>query len=232
VPISLDGQFADKRLPHPHSSERNEIMQRNHQASALVILFLTLSVPASSQAPARAQGPSSLPATDSAPSSGLRAEILKNLAVLEDHYTRLAEAVPAAKYSWRPADGVRSIGEVYLHASFANYNLPRYIGTEPPAGLDLARLEKSTTDRARIVERLKHSFAHLREAIERVGEGDLDKTVKWVDDTQITYRGVMIVILEHLGEHLGQSIAYARMNGVVPPWTAEMLRQQQSKPKR
>jgi uncharacterized damage-inducible protein DinB len=207
-------------------------MQRNHKMSAMVVLLLPLSVPTLAQGTIRAQGSSSLPATGSAISPGFRAEILKNLAVLEDHYIRLAEAVPAAKYSWRPGDGVRSISEVYLHASFANYNLPRYIGTEPPAGLDLGRLEKSTTDKAKIVERLKHSFAHLRGAIERAGDGELDKEVKWVDNTDITHRGVMIVILEHLGEHFGQSVAYARMNGIVPPWTEEMLRQQQSKPKR
>jgi hypothetical protein len=184
-------------------------MQRTHQANGLTILLLALSPPA----------------PPSAPSSGIRAEILKNLAVLEDHYLQLAAAVPVAKYSWRPGDGVRSISEVYLHASFANYNLPRYIGTEPPPGLDLGRLEKSTTDKAKIVERLKQSFAHLRLAIERVADADLDKTVKWVDNTDITYRGVMIVILEHLGEHFGQSVAYARVNRVVPPWTEEMLRQ-------
>jgi uncharacterized damage-inducible protein DinB len=38
---------------------------------------------------------------------------------------------------------------------------------------------------------------------------------------------VMIFILRHLGEHLGQSIAYARMNGVVPPWTEEQQQRQQ-----
>jgi uncharacterized damage-inducible protein DinB len=172
----------------------------------------------------------SLPAASPAPPSGVRAEILQNLAVLENHYLQLAGAVPAAKYTWRPGDGVRSIGEVYLHASFANYNLPRYIGTNPPAGLDLGALEKSTTDKAKIVERLRHSFANLRTAIEKVGDGDLDKKVKWVDNTDITYRGVMIIILEHLGEHFGQSVAYARVNGVVPPWTEEMMRQQ-PKPK-
>jgi len=185
------------------------------QATAFAILLLTLS-------PFTASSP---------PSTGVRAEILQNLAVLEDHYLQLAGAVPAAKYSWRPGEGVRSISEVYLHASFANYNLPRYIGTDPPAGLDLGRLEKSTTDKAKIVERLKQSFANLRMAIERVGDGDLDKKVKWVDNTDITYRGVMIIILEHLGEHFGQSVAYARVNGVVPPWTEEMMRQQQAKPK-
>jgi uncharacterized damage-inducible protein DinB len=210
---------------------RSEIMKRNPQANAAVILLLTGSVPALSQDDARAQSAPSVETTISAP-SGVRAEILKNLAVLEDHYVRLAEAVPAAKYSWRPGDGVRSISEVYLHASFANYNLPRYLGTEPPAGLDLARLEQSTTDKAKIVERLKHSFAHLRGAIERVGDGDLEQNVKWIDNTDITHRGVMIIILEHLGEHFGQSVAYARMNGVVPPWTEERLRQQHSKPKR
>lgn len=160
-----------------------------------------------------------------APTTGVRAEVLDGLNYFEKRYTDLANAVPADKYNWRPAEGVRSFGEVLLHVSAANYNLPRLLGTQPPAGMDLRGLEKSTTEKAKIIETLKNSFAHIRGAITNLSDADAEKGVKFLGKDS-TYRGVMIFVLRHLGEHLGQSIAYARMNGIVPPWTEEQQRQQ------
>lgn len=170
------------------------------------------------------------PAPQTAPASGARAEFLDTIDYFEQRFSRLAEAVPQDKYTWRPGEGVRSISEVYLHVCAANYNLPRLLGTQPPAGLDIRALEKSTTDKAKIVQTVKDSFAHLRAAVLRLGDADVEKTVKLFGKDQ-TYRAVLLFISRHLGEHLGQSIAYARMNGVVPPWTEEQQRQsQQPKP--
>src|SRR6266849_10616980 len=64
-----------------------------------------------------------------APTSGARAEFLDGLAYYEQRFTRLAEAIPAEKYAWRPGEGVRSIGEVYAHISAANYGIARALGT-------------------------------------------------------------------------------------------------------
>src|SRR5689334_13423749 len=72
----------------------------------------------------------------SAPSAGARAEFLQEINYYEQRYTRLAEAVPADKYAWRPAEGVRSIGEVYAHIAAANYGVARALGTQPPPGFD------------------------------------------------------------------------------------------------
>lgn len=77
--------------------------------------------------------------------------------------------------------------------------------------------EKSTTDQAEIVAALKASFAHTREALENVADADLEKPVK-VFGRDSTNAGAMITFNGHLSEHLGQAIAYARVNGVVPPW--------------
>jgi uncharacterized damage-inducible protein DinB len=167
-----------------------------------------------------------------APTSGPRAEFLAELAYYEERYTRLAEAVPAEKYSWRPAEGVRSIGEVYAHIVAANYGIPRAFGIQPPAGFDPKAVNAAANDKAKVVQGLKDSFAHFRQAVLALSDADSDKAMK-LFGRQTTQRGAFIMITGHTGEHLGQSIAYARMNGIVPPWTEEAQQQQKAadKPK-
>src|SRR5882762_6605221 len=92
--------------------------------------------------------------------TGYRSEVLAEVIVQEDKFTRLAEAIPAEKYSWRPAPDVRSFAEVFLHVSAANYNLYKLVGTPPPAGVDVKGLEKSTTDKTKVIATIKDSFAH------------------------------------------------------------------------
>ena len=152
--------------------------------------------------------------------SGYRSEVLSEVLVQENKYERLADAIPADKYSWRPSADVRSIAEVFLHVATANYNLYKLIGAAPPANVDLKTLEKSTTDKAKVVATLKDSFAHARKAITAMPDADLEKSLDWFGGKN-TERGVLIFILRHGAEHLGQSIAYARMVGVVPPWTQD-----------
>jgi uncharacterized damage-inducible protein DinB len=161
-----------------------------------------------------------------APTSGPRAEFLTELKVEEDKFLRLAQAMPAEKYRWRPADGVRSVGEVYLHVAAANYNLPKLIGTPPPAGFSAQGYDKSTTDKAKINEALKDSFTHVRQAAINMPDSDLDKQLDWFGGKN-TQRGILLFMVRHMAEHLGQSIAYARMNGIVPPWTEEQERMKQ-----
>ena len=191
--------------------------------SATMVLALLLGAGAS-----LAQGPASAPA---APSSGFRAEFLNELAGMEKRFVSLAEAMPAAKYTWRPGEGVRSVSEVYLHIAGANFNLPRLIGTPPPAGFNPRGFDTSTSEKAKVVETLKQSFAHLRQGALNVSDADADKTLKWFSGEN-TYRGIFLFVMRHMGEHLGQSIAYARINGVVPPWTEEQQQRQQQQQKK
>jgi uncharacterized damage-inducible protein DinB len=164
------------------------------------------------------------------PTAGARAEFLSEMTYYEQRFTQLAEAVPADKYSWRPAAGVRSIGEVYAHILAANYGIARSLGTQPRAGLDFKAITASAGDKAKDVQGLKDSFAHLKKAITALSDADSDKAMKMFGhDT--TQRGAFILISGHTGEHLGQSIAYARMNAVVPPWTAEAESKAAEKPK-
>lgn len=166
-------------------------------------------------------------ASPSAPTSGPRAEFLEEIAYFEQRYTRLAEAMPAEKYSWRPGEGVRSVGEVYTHISAANYGVARALGTASPAGLDPKSIMAFSGDKPKVIQVLKDSFAHFRQAILALNDADADKPQKMFN-RQTTLRGSFLMINRHFGEHLGQSIAYARINGVVPPWTEEF--QQQQKP--
>ena len=160
--------------------------------------------------------------------TGYRSEVLAEVMIQEDKFTRLAEAIPAEKYTWRPAPDVRSFAEVFLHVSAANYNLYKLVGTPPPAGLDLKNLEKSTTDKARIIATLKDSFAHAKKAITAMPDADLDKSMDWFGGKN-TERGILLFIVRHAAEHLGQSIAYARVVGIVPPWTEDMKKPPEKK---
>jgi uncharacterized damage-inducible protein DinB len=162
--------------------------------------------------------------------SGARGEFLAEVAYYEQRYTRLAEAVPAEKYSWRPAEGVRSVGEVYAHIAAANYGIARTLGTPLPDGIDLKAINAAAGDKAKTVQTLKNSFDHFRGAILAIKDADLNNPLKFFgQDT--TVRGAFFMITGHSGEHLGQSIAYARQNGIVPPWTEERQKQEAAKPK-
>jgi hypothetical protein len=136
------------------------------------------------------RGQTSSMSTGSAPTSGPRAEFLAEIAFYEQRYTRLAEAIPAAKYTWRPGRG----------SSFDRGSLRSHRSGE-----------------------LRHCQCFWPTATSRCRQRMFGR-----DTTQ---RGAFMMITGHTGEHLGQSIAYARMNGVVPPWTAD-AEQQKSADKR
>jgi len=160
--------------------------------------------------------------------TGYRSEVLAEVMIQEDKFMRLAEAIPAEKYSWRPSPDVRSFAEVFMHVSAANYNLYKLVGTPPPAGFDVKGFEKSTTDKAKVIATLKDSFAHGKKAIAAMPDADLDKSMDWFGGKN-TERGILLFIVRHAAEHLGQSIAYARFIGVVPPWTEDMQRKPEEK---
>lgn len=197
---------------------------------ALLFLAISLSTLAVNT---RSQEKSATPPAASASAvvpAGARGEFLNELAYYEQRFTRLAEAVPAEKYSWRPADGVRTVGDVYEHVIVANYAVARALGTPLPPGIDLKTLAAIASDKAKVVPGLKDSFAHLRSAILAIKDSDLDNPQKMFGQ-QTTVRGAFLLVTGNMGEHLGQSIAYARQNGVVPPWTAERQKQEAEKPK-
>ncbi|HKV11689.1 MAG TPA: DinB family protein [Thermoanaerobaculia bacterium] len=182
-------------------------------ATTAVLLSLLAGVAAQAQE-AKAQ-----PAAPAAkPAYSVKSDILWQIHDAEKKLLQLAEATPAEKYGWRPAEGVRTTGEVFMHVAGGNYFLPTFWGAKVPEGIDARGFEKMGNDKAKVIETLKASFAHATKVIEDLPEADFDRQIKMFgNDT--TVRMAVLVVATHGHEHLGQSIAYARSNGVVPPWS-------------
>jgi uncharacterized damage-inducible protein DinB len=159
-------------------------------------------------------------------SYGFRQRAVIELKGVQQEIVSLAQAMPAEKYTWRPAEGVRSVGEVYLHMAGANFGLTAIAGAPPFPGFKFQGYEKSTTEKAQIIEQLNRSFDYAEKSISNMSDADLLKPLKFQEFTSVG--DIVFHIVAHAHEHLGQSIAYARMNGVVPPWTAA----QQQRPTR
>jgi uncharacterized damage-inducible protein DinB len=146
-----------------------------------------------------------------------KTEWLKNFDDTSDKIVKLAQAVPADKYGWRPGAGVRSMGEVFMHVSLNAYAAPTPFGGKPPIAVK-REMETEVTKKDEIVDHLKKSFAYWRASVDAMPEADLEKMIQGRSGPR-TGRSALLATLTHLHEHLGQSIAYARMNGVVPPWS-------------
>ena len=128
----------------------------------------------------------------------------------------LAQATPAEKFSWRPAPRVRSIGEVYMHIAVANFYLLSVTGPKEPEVA--VSMEKTVTAKADVIDWLKRSLDAVAAARAQLKPGDLQRKVS-IDGKTVTVDGMYLRIIVHANEHMGQSIAYARMNGLVPPWS-------------
>lgn len=131
--------------------------------------------------------------------------------------TALAEAILAEKYSWRPAPGVRSVSEVFMHIAVANYALLSFTGPKMPADMNQG-MEKTVTKKADVIDWLKRSLAAVKTARAQLKPGDLERKVK-IDGKTVTVDDMYLRIIIHDNEHMGQLIAYARVNGIVPPWS-------------
>ncbi len=130
----------------------------------------------------------------------------------------LAEATPPEKFEWRPAPGVRSMSEVYMHLALANFYLLSVTGPKMPADLKSADMEKTVTAKADVISWLKRSLEAVKSARAALKPGDLERKVK-ISGTDAKVDGLYLRIIVHANEHMGQLIAYARMNGIVPPWS-------------
>jgi uncharacterized damage-inducible protein DinB len=130
----------------------------------------------------------------------------------------LAEATPPEKFAWRPANGVRSTSEVYMHIAMANFWLLSITGAKvAPEDMQM-QLEKSVTSKPEVIAFLKRSLEAVKTARAAETPKDLERKVHVVDrDAPVD--GIYLRIIVHANEHMGQLVAYARMTGVVPPWS-------------
>ena len=130
----------------------------------------------------------------------------------------LAEAAPADKFAWRPAPGVRSLSEVYMHIALANFYLLSVTGPELPADIKSEDMEKTVTAKADVIGWLKRSLDAVKTARASLKPGELQRKVK-INGRDANVDGMYLRIIVHANEHMGQLVAYARMNGIVPPWS-------------
>ncbi len=169
-------------------------------SSRLIIAFALLAIPLMAQTPA--------------PPAGVQTALTADVGNLSDKFVGLAR-VMAGKYDWKPGQGVRSVGDVLNLIVGENKMLAGLLsGTPAPAGAQPAPI----TDPAAMQEALRSSYANLRQAISGLSASDLQTAVK-IFGRDSTKQGAAFMLLFDQHEHLGQSIAYARSNGVVPPWS-------------
>lgn len=131
----------------------------------------------------------------------------------------LAEATPEEKFAWRPAPGVRSTSEVYMHIAMANFYLLSVTGPKMPADLKEG-METSVTSKGEVISWLKRSLEAVQQAHLAVTPQGLQRKVH-IADRAATVDGMYLRIIVHANEHMGQLVAYARMTGVVPPWSGK-----------
>lgn len=170
--------------------------------------MLTLGALAVLAGPARAQG-----------ITGFGDELRGQFAASAQKLVALAEAMPAESYSWQPMEGVYTVAAAYMHIARYNYMYPdMYLGVDAPAAVDYGSLEERVTAKDEAVRILAASMDHVRAVMDSMSDADLSKP------TELYGRGVenwavLLQLVTHMNEHLGQTIAYARMNEVVPPWS-------------
>lgn len=201
------GRTTTARPAHPRLPAAMSRLDRSVRAAALALAVLA-------PVGARAQG-----AAASAPAAAMRAAVLMQLEDAEQKFVALAEATPADKYAYRPAENVRTAAQVFVHIAGGNYGIPRMAGAAPAPGVTWARdAERTMTDKAQIVAALRASFAYVKQAVASVPEAELGAPVNLFGRPS-TKAGVLVLLATHAHEHLGQAIAYARGSGVVPPWS-------------
>lgn len=157
---------------------------------------------------------------------GAVADLLWDIEQVEQKLMSLARAFPADKWDWRPGEGVRSVGEVYLHVAADNWFIPAAMGMAAPeaTGITAGNYETVQAYESRklsqdaILAEFEHSFTHLKHAMSRTTPDQLGEAVS-VFGQSFTRGQFWVLATTHLHEHLGQLIAYARSNGIVPPWS-------------
>jgi hypothetical protein len=181
-------------------------------ANGVILCVIALAAAGLIASPAAAQPPANAPAAAAQP-TGPQAALVNDVGNLSDKFTGLAR-VMAGKYDWRPGQGVRSVGDVFNLIVMENKMLAGLLSGASAPGAKPAPI----TDPAQMQEALRTSYAELRQAISSLSPADLNASVK-LFGRDTTKQGAALMLLMDQHEHLGQSIAYARMNTVVPPWS-------------
>lgn len=134
-------------------------------------------------------------------------------------FVQLAEVVPADQYDWRPESNTRSFAEVFAHAISSNYFFASQLGAELPKDINMQNLEKELDTKEEILAALKSSFDFAQKAVMETQDSELATKVAYPFPGEFTNMSTVLILMFHTNEHLGQLIAYARMNDITPPWS-------------
>jgi uncharacterized damage-inducible protein DinB len=156
----------------------------------------------------------------------LVSDLLADVSEVEQKMVGLAKKMPADKFDWRPGTGVRSFSEVVMHVAADNYFIPAMVGVPADASTGIkgddyksaVAYEQRKLARDAAIAEMEKSFAHLKKALQNTSTAKLSESVSMFGQTS-TVQKTWILAATHLHEHLGQAIAYARSNNVVPPWS-------------
>ena len=158
------------------------------------------------------------PAVGQSAATDYRDEFLRQFEASSRKVVMLAEAIPAELYTWSPGEGVMSIGRVYMHIARYNYGYPASaLDVAVPEGIDLDTLE-ALTDKATVRRILDASVDHVQRAARAMTDEELRRPTR-LYGREIARWAVLLQLIAHMNEHVGQSVSYARMNGIVPPWS-------------
>lgn len=187
---------------------------------SLILASICLVFAIGGEAGATAQAPQSS-ADTTAPSYDMKAQALLDLQGVQKKCIDLAQVLPSDKLTWRPSPDARSFAEVFLHVAGERYGILSMLGAAPPAGFTAKDFEKSTTQKDRIVEELNQSWSFTDKTINGMSNADFAKLLPKLGP-QANEGDVVYILVADAHEHLGQLVAYARLNGIVPPWTTAM----------
>lgn len=149
---------------------------------------------------------------------GFKQEFLRQFNSSAQKLTSLAEEMPAESYGWRPMEGVASVADAYMHIAYYNYYYPQTrFDTETPSDVHIDAFE-NIEDKEAVVEELRRSLDHVVATVEAMPSDAFEESTEHYGRS-VSKRAVLLSLIVHMNEHLGQQIAYARSNHVVPPWS-------------
>lgn len=196
-----------------------------------LLSLLTLSLVSAASISAAAQSQDAAASADhTAPSYDMKAQSLVDLERVQKKFVDLLNVAPADKMTWRPSPDSRSFAELFLHVAGERYGILSLMGAEKPAGFDGKTFQKSTTDKAQILAELNRTWEFAQKAINGMTNADFAKLIPKLGP-QANAGDVVYILVGDAHEHLGQAVAYARVNGIVPPWTVEAQKQAADKQK-
>ena len=154
---------------------------------------------------------------------GVTEQYLADLENLESKFLALAGAMTAEQYTWRPMEGVRSVSEVFMLIVAENYVVPAAWEATPPEGMEVGpqlfeTLPAEVTDKAEVLDHLSKSFAYYKNVVGELSDEKLHSTIQFFGGERSVHDAIFLITTD-MHEHLGQAIAYARVNHVVPPWS-------------